>query len=108
MERRSSGGSSVGTFSQHDCYILMTIEVTLSDILACRANRFKKGFYHCPIELATQRVVKQEVWCVGVEGVYLPADGRMFSLPPEAQQFAEDYEGGVKVEPFEFTLGDSY
>lgn len=86
---------------------IMTIEVTRADIKACRAHGFKKGFYHCPIELAAQRAFKQEVWGVGTDEIYLPADGRMFALPPEAQQFAEDCDEGKKLEPLTFELGEA-
>ena len=83
----------------------MIIEVTLSDIKACRAGKFEGGMYHCPIELAAQRAFRQEVLGAGASQAVVGGwNGIIYALPPEAQQFANDYEAGIKVQPLAFEV----
>ena len=82
----------------------MTIDVTIKDIKTCRDKKFLGGFYHCPIELASQRALRMETWSLGCDMLYTPKDSRIYDLPQEARDFAEAFSAGVKVNPFTFEL----
>lgn len=88
----------------------MKIEVTLRDIKAARKYQetMKSGVDHCPVAIAARRVFKKKIWVWAIDelGVHLTNDYEfaIYKLPVEATTFIEDFDAGIKVEPFTFEL----
>ena len=82
------------------------IDVTDEDIRC--GSRHRSSL--CPIALAAQRVVSPMAnafcqalcWWTGQD--YLEGRYRIVNLPPEASQFVRDFDHGVPVKPFKFSI----
>lgn len=77
----------------------LTIDVTEDDIILGG-----KGGGKCPITLASNRLLPdQKVW-TGKHHLWFdtPKEHMIYTLPPEACQFIEDFDSGKSVKPFSF------
>lgn len=77
--------------------MILRVRVTADDIARARRGRA------CPVALALRRLTGW-LWDVGTDFAATPK-GRRFALPEAARQFGEDFDLGLRVEPFEFELG---
>jgi hypothetical protein len=59
---------------------------------------------HCPIALALRRITGDKWTVDGIRARRAGKDGDSFSLPVPAVTFAGNFDHGLPVKPFSFTL----